>query len=406
MHSHVLELADPSGALALMLAEGVTGFRQMSGSPQLLEQRRTGTLPVGNDAPAVLELPGALLTPLNGASRDAVAAEIALQKQQGADFVKAGFVSPEVFLAALQAAKEQGIRLLGHLQDGVDAAVACKAGFASVEHLGPGATVWIACSSAEERLKSASKPVAIRSLPLRIAWLERLILWRLQTMLINPAAFAPPQYLEKLQQALDSFDVEKCRALCALFVEQGTWHVPTLVRLRTQELADLPEYANDPYLRFMPKAKVRKWRAVTRKFTKLPATMRQTYTQAYQQQLGLTKLLADSGVRMMTGSDGGWLSGPGLTLQEEFVQLGAAGLSPLQVLQMTTLNAAQYLERTANMGTVEPGRNADLALLDANPLDSVANLGRIAAVVRAGFYHSKTQLDALRERVAQGRGYL
>ena len=182
--------------------------------------------------------------------------------------------------------------------------------------------------------------------------------------------------------------------------------MPTLVRLRTQELADLPEYANDPYLRFMPKAKVRKWRAVTRKFTKLPATMRQTYTQAYRQQLGLTKLLADSGVRMMTGSDGGWLSGPGLTLQEEFVQLGAAGLSPLQVLQMTTLNAAQYLERTANMGTVEPGRNADLALLDANPLDSVANLGRIAAVVRAGFYHSKTQLDALRERVAQGRGYL
>src|SRR2546425_147560 len=36
MHTHVLELKDPSGALALMLADGVTGFRQMSGSPDLI----------------------------------------------------------------------------------------------------------------------------------------------------------------------------------------------------------------------------------------------------------------------------------------------------------------------------------------------------------------------------------
>ncbi len=42
MHSHVLELAEPAGALALMLAEGVTGFRQMSGSPRLLAKRRRG----------------------------------------------------------------------------------------------------------------------------------------------------------------------------------------------------------------------------------------------------------------------------------------------------------------------------------------------------------------------------
>ena len=40
MHSHALNLADPSASLALMLAEGVTGFRQMSGSPALLKQRR------------------------------------------------------------------------------------------------------------------------------------------------------------------------------------------------------------------------------------------------------------------------------------------------------------------------------------------------------------------------------
>jgi imidazolonepropionase-like amidohydrolase len=134
--------------------------------------------------------------------------------------------------------------------------------------------------------------------------------------------------------------------------------------------------------------------------------MRRTFANAYPRQLQLAKILADAGVRMMTGSDGGWLSGPGLTLQEEFVQLAMAGLSPLRVLQMTTINAAEYLGRTSTMGTVEPGRNADLVLLDANPLERVEHLGLIAGVVRAGFHYSREDLNRLRDRVALGRGYL
>ena len=93
-----------------------------------------------------------------------------------------------------------------------------------------------------------------------------------------------------MQQALDSFSVNKYRALCALFEEQGICHVPTLVRLRAQELAVLPEYATDSHLKFMFQAKIRKWRTVTREFTRLPAIMRRTYTQVCRQQLGLTKL--------------------------------------------------------------------------------------------------------------------
>ena len=61
MHSHALNLGDPSGSLALMLAEGVTGFRQMSGSPALLKKRRDNTLPIGPAAPALLETPGTIL---------------------------------------------------------------------------------------------------------------------------------------------------------------------------------------------------------------------------------------------------------------------------------------------------------------------------------------------------------
>ena len=406
MHSHVLELEDPSGALALMLAEGVTGFRQMSGSPERLAQRRSGTLPIGPAAPAVLEMPGTILTPLNGATADAVTTEIRLQRDQGADFIKVGMLGGPEFAIALAEARRQGIPILGHLQEGVDAVAAVKSGFRSVEHLGPGITVWLACSSAEEELKRETKLQRFRAPPMNVPFLRRLIMWRLQTMLINPAAFTKPTYTTRLQRALDTFDLDKCDSLAVRFIAEDTWHCPTLVRLRTQQLADEPDYDRDPYLRYMPRKSVKSWRAVTERFKKLPEAMRRTYRQTYSKQLELTKAFADRGVRLLAGTDGGWLAGPGLTLKEEFAELGKAGLSPLKILQMATINAAEYLGREETMGTVKVGRDADLVVLDANPLDSVANLHRISGVVRDGKYFSRGDLDGLRDRVGATRGSL
>ena len=156
MHSHVLELADPSGSLALMLADGVTGFRQMSGSPALLAKRRAGTLPHGREAPQLHETPGSILTPFNAGSEKAVREEVRRQKAQGADFVKMGLTNPDVFFAAVDEGRRIGIPVLGHLQEGTDALEATAAGFRSVEHLGPGSTVFISCSEQEDELRADS----------------------------------------------------------------------------------------------------------------------------------------------------------------------------------------------------------------------------------------------------------
>jgi imidazolonepropionase-like amidohydrolase len=104
---------------------------------------------------------------------------------------------------------------------------------------------------------------------------------------------------------------------------------------------------------------------------------------------------------MMAGSDAvgaGWLV-PGFSLHREFDELEKAGLSPLRVLQMATRNGAEFLGRTSSMGSVEPGKDADLVLLDANPIESVQNLHRIHAVVRSGFYRDRADLEALKARV-------
>ncbi|MFE8599078.1 amidohydrolase family protein [Archangium violaceum] len=407
MHSHVLELEDPSGGLALMLAEGVTGFRQMSGSPALLEKRRNGELPIGRDAPQLWETPGTILTPFNAGSAEEVVAEIRRQKEQGADFVKMGLTSPEVFFAAIAEGKRMGIPILGHLQEGADALAASRAGFRSIEHLGPGSTIWVSCSTEEERLRADNyKRPFIKAPPIKLPFLERLIMRRFRTLLINPSAFAHPGDVARIGHAIDTFSEAKCESVAERFVADGTWHIPTLVRLRTQELADDPDYERDELLEYMPREDVQKWRQVTDRFKKLPPDMLGTYRKAYPRQRELARRFGHSGVRMMTGTDGGSLMGPGLTMRQEFSELAEAGFSPLKILQMTTINPAEYLGRRDTMGTVERGRDADMVLLDADPLERVENLHRIAGVVRAGFYYSRRELDALRSRVASNRGTL
>jgi imidazolonepropionase-like amidohydrolase len=73
---------------------------------------------------------------------------------------------------------------------------------------------------------------------------------------------------------------------------------------------------------------------------------------------------------------------------------------------MTTSDPARFLGRTATMGTVAAGQNADLVLLDAIPVASAQNLDGIAGVVRAGLYHSPAELARLKARVQAGRGDL
>jgi len=407
MHSHALTAPNAAGALAIMLADGTTGFRQMDSSPEVLEKRRNHTLPLGKDAPALLATPGSLLTPFNAPTSNDAVAEVRRQKQQGADFIKVALVSPPVFFAALAEAKRVGLPAVGHLQEGVDPAAASRAGYRSIEHLGPGDTMWIGCSTQGAALlaDAAAHPL-MPTPPFKIpGFVQSPFAAKVRKILINPAAAEKPPEVARLQRAFDTYSDQKCRALAALFVADDTWQVPTLVRLRTQYYGELPEYQHDPSLAYISPQAIKDWREVTDTFRKLSSATHATFHEAYRRDLLLTKLFADAGVPMMAGTDGGGQV-PGQSLLQEFDELAKAGLSPLKILQMTTIDPAKFLGCAATMGTVEAGKNADLVLLDANPLVTVQNMHRIAAVVRGGLYHSATELASLRGRVATGHGYL
>ncbi|WP_051796077.1 amidohydrolase family protein [Kibdelosporangium aridum] len=399
MHSHALQAQRPALMLAAMLAEGVTGMRQMLGTPELLRYRADHRLPLTQYAPALLSMPGDLLLPFNVGSADAAREEIDRQWEQGADFVKVILIERDAFFAAVQAAHAKGMRIAGHLPPSVDIIEASKAGYDSIEHLGTGNNVWIACSTDADRLRTEQDT----SLPVpgwvaRLPFAEDIFAARMAKQLINPAAFADPDNVALLRRALDTYDERKAREMGRTFAANGTWQSPTLVRLRTQYLADAPEYQTDPQLRLMSEQARKDYDEVLGIFTALPAEIRATYRRAYDMSLALLKIWHEEGVPIMTATDG-MGSVPGQRLQLEFREMAKAGLRPRDILRAATAAPAEYLGRTDTMGRVAVGMDADFLLLDSDPLADVANLAHISAVVRSGHLHTSRELAETVERL-------
>ncbi len=86
---------------------------------------------------------------------------------------------------------------------------------------------------------------------------------------------------------------------------------------------------------------------------------------------------------------------PGFSLQNAMLGLALAGFTPLEALQVATLNPARALEATDSLGTVEPGKVADLVLLDADPLIDIFHARQIHGVVANGRYFDRAALDGL-----------
>jgi imidazolonepropionase-like amidohydrolase len=395
MHAHALGDEHEAHDLALMLANGITGFRQMMASEALLERRREGTLALGPDTPELLAMPGFGLTPFNARNPEVAVEEVRAQKEAGADFIKIGLTSPEALFAVLDEGRRLGLPVVGHVPPDVDVREASRRGMRSIEHLGPAHGILLACSADEAELRAHGPkvPALLTSPPFTPPFAEQLAAFLLRKRIQNPQLGTPPEEYARLRRIVDSYDEEKCRGVAAQFVADGTWQVPTLIRARTSQLAFLPEIQNDPSVRFAPRETVASWREVTDEFeAQLSEESRATLRAAYERQLELVRLLDAAGVRMLAGSDstGAAWTVPGFALHREFDELAKAGLSPLRVLQMTTLYAAEFLGRSDALGSVEPGKVADLVLLDANPLESVANLHAIHAVVRANRYHARS----------------
>lgn len=112
----------------------------------------------------------------------------------------------------------------------------------------------------------------------------------------------------------------------------------------------------------------------------VPEGMDERYRASFQHMLEFVSELHRSGVKIVAGTDGL----PGFTLHRELELYAQAGIPNADVLRIATLVPAQILKREKDLGTIEPGKLADLIIVDGNPLANISDIRRVVRVVKDG----------------------
>lgn len=177
----------------------------------------------------------------------------------------------------------------------------------------------------------------------------------------------------------------KSKALIAAIVEKKTFVDPTLVVFRNMILLnDQSAYSGHPDNSVVPARLLRHWKGYQARSNLSPETLaaRRGEFGKYQQ---LTGMLHRASVPLLVGTDAPEpFVPPGFSMHQELELLVESGLSPAEALRCATLQNARALGEADRLGTIEPGKLADLVLLDANPLESIAHTRAISKVFRGG----------------------
>ncbi len=356
MHAHVppgaqVSDADIERVLALYALNGVTTIRGMLGHPRHIAFRDRANR-------------GELLSPriwtsgpsFNGNSvptPDSAARMVRAAKALGYDFLK---IHPGVSRAAFDSldavADQVGIRFAGHVPAGVGVHRAIEAKYWTIDHID--------------------------------GYLEAL------------ASGAPPTPEEAAFFGLGlagRMDASRLPALVAAMRAAGVAIVPTSYFFEAIAGDDpVEQLAGRDDMRYIPANMLQGWTNNTNQIRQNASReTRQIFIGARRR---ILKALHDGGVVIALGSDSPqFWNAPGFSVVRELEVYVAAGLTPWQALATGTVNVARLLGNTAEAGTIEAGKRADLVLLEANPLDRIGNAGRKAGVMIGGRWLDRAEIE-------------
>ena len=381
MHAHAFTDRKFEWLFPLLIVNGITGVRDLATSlpfdsihfirKEIAEGRLLGprfgevTQRTFNGIP----LPGIPIMEVTTA--DEARKQVQFYKQQGMDFVKVyNQLTREMFLAIVDEAKLQKIPFAGHVPYGMSAGEVSDLGQLSIEH---NTDILVSCSSDEVKLRQE-----LDSLPRTIA-----------------IGAAPRQNVDI--KAMQTFDEQKAIRLFNRFKQNGTWMCPTLV-IPQRSLKNVDELSQDDRLQFIPQRFRDQWSTQMRQRNINPPN--ENMRLLAQKRIEIVGLMHRTGVNILAGSD--FMNPyvyPGFSLHDELELFVQAGLSPFEALKTATVNAAEFLHKENELGTVEAGKYADLVLLDANPLENISNIKRIHAVIANGRLFNRVDLDTMLDRI-------
>jgi imidazolonepropionase-like amidohydrolase len=369
MHAHVIGGNNPNheqlnrDIMFLYIANGITSIRAMLGAPNqipLREQLRRGEMLGPTMYVSAPSLNG------NAAPNPDTAAKLVrAHKVAGYDFLKIHpGLSRDTYDAIVRTANEVGLTWAGHVPAAVGLRHAIASRQSTVDHL--------------DGMLEATLPDS------------------LQARLGTPGAVTMEQFIR-------SVDPSKFAAIANEMKAGGIWNVPTMVIW--ENLYSQSETPEQMGAREEMKYASRQARAAY--------VAQKTNMIVQQQGAGLTpelsaqyialrrralKALADVGTPLLMGTDSPQLfMVPGFALHREIELIAQAGITPYQILESGAKNVARYaseqLKQDGRFGTVAVGNRADLVLLDANPLENIANLKKRAGVMAKGRWTSAAEIE-------------
>lgn len=113
----------------------------------------------------------------------------------------------------------------------------------------------------------------------------------------------------------------------------------------------------------------------------MPAEDSKKLSPRYLAMLNLVKVLHDKGITVVAGTDMGF---PGYSLPRELELYVKAGLTPLEALQTATITAAGVMGMDKSSGSLKPGKQASLVIVDADPLTDIRNIRKVFKVIKNG----------------------
>jgi imidazolonepropionase-like amidohydrolase len=333
MHGHIPPPTQPQefieAVLFLYVANGVTTVRGMLGAPgqlDLREQARRGEL-----LAPTLYLAGPSFSGTSIKSADEAIQKVRQQKDEGWDLLKVHpGLARDHYDAMVRTAKEVGMRFAGHVPADVGLLHALQSGQETIEHL--------------------------------------------------------DGYVEYLEGNKAPIPDAKLQEVAQLTRKAGAWVVPTMVLWETlRGTAELATLRALPELQYMPRQQIEEWATAQDNLLMNPTFKLEVARTIIENRMRLLKVLSDAGVNILLGSDAPQrFSVPGFSIHREMARMAEAGMKPYDIIKSGSSNVGAYFKDKDNFGTIAMGQRADLILVEANPLENVANIARRAGVMVRG----------------------
>lgn len=395
MHVHT---ANPKREFPMFIANGVLGVRNMHGRRERVFEWRKRVLDGSWIGPQLI-LAGPLVDGPVTTSRSAIVVRnpeegrgaVDQLIRAGADFVKVyDGLSRESYFAIAEECQRRGSPFAGHVPWDITELEAARAGQKSLE---PGAALRSGSDAEDEIVKSRTVPNAIEE--------------AMKTNSNFPAVI--DAIARNGNKLLDQYNREKAKRSFREFARLGTHITPTLVTMRGGTFIDELDREANPLAAYSPAWERDRWKPdvgiVNANRTPAYINYRKREYAAIEKALAMAQR---EGVRILAGTDIGTpFTYAGFGLHDELKWLVRAGLSPRNALRGATTYAANFLNLPGGLGTIRPGSEASVALLNGNPLENIENTKSIVAVIVKGKLLDRTQLDGLlagaRGEAAAGR---